>query len=142
MTEPLPDVDQLPNVKLTPEQDARAVAMAKEMTREYLGSYSAARVIVHLQDEVAFDQKDLAELRPCYSMEGLIAFVARHFPAMELRPRSGCPVIFDRAGRCGMCTACGKNFTCGAKLGALGDAQAEEWPGQAKYKPGPGGNNI
>lgn len=51
MSEHLPDVDQLPNVKLTPEQDARAASMAKQMTRSYVGSYSAARVIVSLQDE-------------------------------------------------------------------------------------------
>lgn len=45
MTEPLPDVE------LSPEQEARANAMADEMSKAYWGYRSSARVIVHLQDE-------------------------------------------------------------------------------------------
>lgn len=53
MSEHLPDVDQLPNVKLTPEQDARARDLSVQMNESYIGNYSAARVIVHLQDRIA-----------------------------------------------------------------------------------------
>lgn len=38
----------------------------------------------------------------------------------ESAPKPGqCTPVFDRAGRCGTCTACGKNFTCGARLGEI-----------------------
>ncbi len=53
MTEHLTDVDQLPNVKLTPEQDARAHDLSVQMNESYIGNYLAARVIVHLQDRIA-----------------------------------------------------------------------------------------
>ncbi len=35
--------------------------------------------------------RDLAELRPCYSFDGLAAFVAKHFPRFELRQQSETP---------------------------------------------------
>lgn len=59
MTEPLPDVDQLPKVTLTPEQERRAIAMSDAMKLEYWGLYYAARVIVHLQDRVAVLERHL-----------------------------------------------------------------------------------
>lgn len=37
-----------------------------------------------------------------------------------------CMPVFDRAGRCGTCAACGKNFTCGAALGEQRPFSAEE----------------
>lgn len=64
MSEQLTDVDKLPNVKLTPEQDARAIAMAQVMTKKYLGNYSAARVIVYLLDEVARLENHIIERQP------------------------------------------------------------------------------
>lgn len=36
------------------------------------------------------DKQDLAELRPCYSVDGLTKFIAKHFPRMELRERQEC----------------------------------------------------
>lgn len=64
MAEQVPSKDLLPKVHLTPEQDARAVALGKQMTADYLGNYSAARVIVHLQDEVARLETHIIERQP------------------------------------------------------------------------------
>lgn len=93
MTEHLTDVDQLPNVKLTPEQDERAVAMGKAMTREYLGNYSAARVIVHQQDQIAKLESDLAWIR---RRTGFWGEVPQSTPAHE-RESPHCPTC-----ACGM----------------------------------------
>lgn len=46
-----PSKDQLPDSKVTPEQEARATAMAATMQMSYWGLRSAACAIVRLQDE-------------------------------------------------------------------------------------------
>lgn len=57
MSEHLTDVQDL-----TPEQEARATALTNQMTMSYWVR-SAARVIVHLQDEVARLREDLQRIK-------------------------------------------------------------------------------
>lgn len=101
MTEHLTDVEAL-----TPEQEARARDLSSQMNDSYVGNYSAARVIIQLQDEVARLERDRT-------------FVA----LMGSTPTADCPVTFEK-GELGACSACGKTFECGAKVALQPAVQA------------------
>lgn len=55
--------DHLPDVKVTPEQADRAIAMAYKMRESYWGLFSAAGAIVSLQDQIAKLESDMAWIR-------------------------------------------------------------------------------
>lgn len=53
--------DQLPDVRLTDEQEARAADLSSQLAANYWGTYLCARLIVHLQDRLA---------KPAHEREG------------------------------------------------------------------------
>lgn len=70
------------------------------------------------------DAKDLAELRPCYSVEGLTAFIAKHHPALELRERA--PSASAQPPRAEHPLSSGDAIAC---IGmALQNPDTDEWP--------------
>lgn len=78
-----------------------------EQLKQDVARYESGRVAIlaeneHYKQQAADLSAELAIWKQCHSA-----------------PKPGqCMPIFDRAGRCGTCTACGANFTCGAKLGS------------------------
>lgn len=73
-------VDQL---KPSPDQEERAVAMANEMSKAYWGYRPAARVIIHLQDEIKRLSRPAHEREPPHCSTcacGLAPEPAREYP--------------------------------------------------------------
>lgn len=76
--------DQARLLGMSGEREAGLRSEIERLQRTVTEMEIAARI----KDDANLASRDLAELRPCYSIDGLTAFIAKHFPQMELRLRA------------------------------------------------------
>jgi hypothetical protein len=109
MTDPVPSKDQSTGQAVDPNLRRLRVeqAMDRALNHGYRhgDAWALANEVVHLRRALT----GISTCSTCEACRGAARL------ALGEQPTTGqCRPIFDRAGRCGTCTACGKNFECGA----------------------------
>lgn len=101
MTEPLPDVNQLPSKELP--KTLKASSYDDDLWLRVSDVQPFLRERVELQQQLRTAQEEIARLE---------THIIERQP-LKVTSTSDCPVVFEK-GQLGTCTACGKNFECGA----------------------------